>query len=198
MGVLLEKNKTLDKAQQWTRQLKLKFDLSKNEINKLKLRNEALTNSLKSVENNYSSLQVEHEKLKKKFDILEDKSNRTISDLQLNYQLAHQKLNQCEADLAAFKSVENQMNVKKKASPVKMKTAKEKEQVIQKDTQLYHQIAQLKSEKESLKKDKVDLHLEIYELKKKFCNAYSYEVIIVFFCFFFLFLNLFLRSSKHK
>jgi hypothetical protein len=61
LRVLMEKNKMLEKTQQWTQQLKTKLELSKNEANKLKLKNETVVHELMSTENKYALLNKELE-----------------------------------------------------------------------------------------------------------------------------------------
>ncbi|EFA00614.2 early endosome antigen 1 [Tribolium castaneum] len=167
LGVLLEKNKTLDKTQQWTQQLKLKLQLSQNEIAKLKLRNETLSSSLKTTETNYSALEEEHNKLRQQFSKLESESSKTINTLQLNYQFANQELNECKIKLASLSpndDANKKSGRKKNVSPVKKKT-KEKECATQTDAVSYQ--VDWQSQKEKLNNETVDLKLEIYELKKK-------------------------------
>ncbi|XP_044270713.1 early endosome antigen 1-like [Tribolium madens] len=179
LGVLLEKNKTLDKTQQWTQQLKLKLQLGKNEIAKLKLRNETLSSSLKTVESNYKTLEEEHTELKKQFSKLESESSKTINNLQVNYQLANQELNECRVKLTNLEhadDVNNKSGKKKKGSPLKKKNTKAKDCATQTNVVSY-QVVQWQSEKEKLHNETVDLQLEVYELKNKLSDFQAVQEI---------------------
>ncbi|XP_063919834.1 putative autophagy-related protein 11 [Zophobas morio] len=183
--VLLEKNKSLDKSQKLIQQLKKKLELNRNEVNKLKLRNETLTCDLTAVEKDYNLLSTEHIILKDRFKQLENESNNTINNLQVNYQLANQELKQCKEKLTMLEEFNDELETvpfknlksptKRRRVPFRKKRSPQKKEgiVLHDVVAMCKEIDELKIERQKLITEKTDFQLEVYELKRKLTDFES-------------------------